>query len=132
MLELLDEAWSRDIFCRCLPFILSTEISVGIVQRVLKYLLPMPQAPTASPSVIYLWKYRQNKSVGKVLTGKKNFSALPRRCLGFFSDRSSDENGNCWRSIFWQTYSVGDAVGKNVTDELCVLHRQNASVGKTV
>jgi hypothetical protein len=58
MLELLDEAWSRDIFCRCLPFILPTEISVDIVQRVLKYLLPMSQAPMTSPSLIYLWKYR--------------------------------------------------------------------------
>jgi len=27
---------------------------------------------------------------------------------------------------------VGDAVGKNVTDEFSVLHRWNESVGKTV
>jgi hypothetical protein len=29
----------------------------------------MPQSPTASPSVIYRWKYRRNMFVGKVLAG---------------------------------------------------------------
>jgi len=41
-----------NILRRCLPLQLPADISVGILQRVLKYLLPMPQSPTASPSVI--------------------------------------------------------------------------------
>ena len=40
-----------------------------MVQRVLKYLLSMPQSPTDWPSVMYRWKYRLNKSAGKVLAG---------------------------------------------------------------
>ena len=93
MPELLDEAWSRDIFCRCLPFILPTEISVDIVQRVLKYLLPISQAPTTSPSVIYLWKYRQNKSVGKVLVGKKKLARSPVGVWVFFPTEVATEMG---------------------------------------
>jgi len=58
-----------NIFRWCLLLILPTDISVSIVQRVLKYLLPMPQSSTASSSVIYHWKYKQNKFAGKVLAG---------------------------------------------------------------
>jgi hypothetical protein len=41
-----------DIFHRCLPLLLPTEYSVGILQRVLKYLPPMPQSLTGFSSVI--------------------------------------------------------------------------------
>ena len=47
-----------------------------MVQRVLNYLLSMPQSPTDWPSVMYRWKYRLNKSAGKVLAGIF-FGALP-------------------------------------------------------
>jgi hypothetical protein len=46
--------------------------------------------------------------------------------FGFFiSDKSSDGKRNYRRSIFRQTNYVGDAVGKNITDEFSILHRRN-------
>ena len=36
-----------------------------------------------------------------------------------------------WRIHRW-SISVGDVVGKLITDEICVLHRRKNSVGKTV
>jgi len=61
---------------RWLPLTLTMDISVSIVQRVLKYLLHMSQSMTISPSVIYSWKYKQNKSIRKVFAGNF-FGALP-------------------------------------------------------
>jgi hypothetical protein len=94
----------------------------------------MPQSPTDWPSVIYWWKYRRNNFVGKVLAGIIFFGALcpSVKLLVFFFERSSDRNGNYRRSIFRQMDFIGDAVGKNFSDELCVLHRRNYSIGKTV
>jgi hypothetical protein len=70
-----------------------------------------------------------NKYVGKVLAGKKNYALSPSvipLVFGFFiSDKSSDGKRNYRRSIFRQTNHVGDAVGKNITDEFSILHRRN-------
>ena len=111
-------------------------ISVGNLQRVLKYLPPMPQSPMASPSVIYRLKYRRNTSISKVLARIFFWCTFP---VGktvsvwfFISDRISDEQGNYRRSKFQQTNFVGEAVSKNFTDELCGLHRRNDSVSKTI
>ena len=78
----------------------------------------------------YRWKYRRNDFVGNVLAG--NYFFLPRfavwrpSVVGFFiSDRISDRMRNYRPSVLWQTYSIGEAVGKNVTDRLRALHRQN-------
>jgi hypothetical protein len=54
---------------------LQRTISIGILQRVLKYLRPMPPSSMDWPSVIYRWKYRRNMFVGKFLAGIF-FSAL--------------------------------------------------------
>jgi hypothetical protein len=66
---------------------------------------------------------------------KKKIGALPPsvRLLVFvfyyfISDRINDRKENYRRSIFRQT----DSVGKYFTNELCVLHQRNESVGKTV
>jgi hypothetical protein len=111
-------------------------ISVGILQRVLKYLRPMPPSPTDWPSVIYRWKYRWNTSVDKVLAREIFYGCAFLVCktvgVCFFSDKHTDGSGNYRWSIFWQTYSVDETVGKNFTDELCVLHWHNYSIGKTV
>jgi len=101
-----------------------------MVHRVLKYLLSMPQSPTDWPSVMYHWKYKRNKSAGKVLAGiffwrASSVCKTVSVCLFFFTEKSSDGNENYRRSIFRQTDFIGNAVGKNITDKLCVLHRQN-------
>jgi hypothetical protein len=96
----------------------------------------MPQSPTTSPSVIYRWKYRRNKSIGKVLMGIFFWRASPVYkivCVWvFFPDQSSDGNENYRRSIFRQTNFIGEAVDTNITNKVCVLHRRNESVNKTV
>jgi len=71
-------------------------VSVGILQRVLKYLLPMPQLPTDWPSVIKCWKYRKNNSVSKVLAWKKKIwhSLFVCKTVGvFFSTEVATEMG---------------------------------------
>jgi len=46
--------------------------------------------------------------------------------VGFFIfDRISDGIGNYRRSVFGRTDSIGEAVGKNVTDGFRALHRRN-------
>ena len=40
----------------------------------------------------------------------------------FISNRNSDKTGNYSRSIFRQIDSLGDAIGKNITNKLYVLH----------
>jgi len=39
---------------------------------------------------------------------------------------------NYRRNIHQRSISVGDSVGKLITDEICVLHRRKNSIGKTV
>jgi len=46
--------------------------------------------------------------------------------VGFFiSDRISNGMGNYRRSVFGRMDSIGEAVGKNVTDGFRALHRRN-------
>jgi hypothetical protein len=76
------------------------DISVSIIQKILKYLLFMSQSPIASLSVIYYWKYRQNTFISKVLAGNCFFGALSLSVrpsmFGFFyfiSDRLATNKG---------------------------------------
>ena len=55
-----------------------------------------------------------------------------RKWFFCFSDRYSDGRGNHRRKKSRRTYSVGDYVGKKITDELLITHRRNIFVGKTV
>ena len=107
-------------------------ISVGILQRVLKYLPSMPQSPTAILSVITV--ATTNGIISSVKFSREFFflrtqlSVRPSVFGFFISDRISDGTGNYRRSIFRRTYSVG----KNFTDKLRALHQRNESVSKTV
>jgi hypothetical protein len=76
----------------------------------------MPQSPMASPSVIYHWKYRQNTFIGKVLEGKKNFSAFP---VG--------KTVNVWFFLF----PIELAMNRGITDDQNS-NRQTPPVGLSV
>ena len=50
----------------------------------------------------------------------------------FYYQRIYRRKKNYRRKIHRQRISVGDSVGKLITDGICVLHRRKNSVGKTV
>jgi hypothetical protein len=57
---------------------------------------------------------------------------MERINLFFYYQRIYRRKKNYQRKIHLRSISVGDIVGKLITDGICVLHRRKNSVGKTV
>jgi hypothetical protein len=79
--------------------------------------------------------HRRNISVGIFPGGiffGTHFSSLKPSVVFFFTDRSSDKMWNYRRKLCQRTHSVGNLVGKKITDEVVISHRRIFSVSKTV
>jgi hypothetical protein len=76
--------------------------------------------PSVNPSVKKIYYYR---GIYRRNGADKFIFLLP-------TDLPTEKNYR--RKIHQRRISVGDSVGKLITDEICVLHRQKNSVGKTV
>jgi hypothetical protein len=80
--------------------------------------------PSVIPSV--------NPSVIKNIITEGYTDKMERINLFFYYQRIYRRKKNYLRKIYRQRISVGDSIGKLITDRICVLHRRKNSVGKTV
>jgi len=106
----------RNIYCKCHNHqrLHKWIHSVGISLRVEKCLLHMPLSPK---------KYFQGEFFFVVY-----FSSLKPSVVFFFTDRI----WNYWWKLCRRTHSIGDLVGKKITDEVVISHQRIFSVSKTV
>jgi hypothetical protein len=122
---------------------------VGILQKVEKYLLKIPQSPMLSQTDNVCWHFTES---WKIFTRKCHYhrrNIFVDICLAriffwrafsvcktigniFFPDRRSDGMWDYQRNICRQTLFVGDLVGKKFTDEVWISYRWILSVGKTM
>jgi hypothetical protein len=115
----------QNIYCKCHNHrrLCRRIQSVGISPRVEKYLLHMLQSPTD-----YFCRYISNENFFFGV----HVPSIKSLAFHFFTDRIRDIMWNYWRKLCRRTDSVGDLVGKIITDEMLISHRRIQFVGKTV